>query len=550
MDGGNQPAMKKRTAIIIGAGPAGLTAAHELLERTDIKPIVLEMSTYMGGIARTINYKGNRIDIGGHRFFSKSDRVMDWWNRIMPVQGMPSPTSGAAVEVSYQNKKRAIEVQADGPDPDREDVVMLVRNRLSRIYFLRKFFNYPLTLDVQTARNLGLARLFRIGSTYLAARVRPRAERSLEDFFINRFGTELYATFFRDYTEKVWGVPCSKIGPEWGAQRVKGLSITSVLMHALKKIVSSESSIAQKEVETSLIERFLYPKLGPGQMWELVADRVRAMGGEILTEHAVEGLDLDGSTIVAVTARDCRTGEHKVFRGDHVFSTMAVRDLIQCTAGDVPEDVRRVASQLEYRDFMTVGLLVNKLKLRHGSRGGQTDLVPDNWIYIQEPDVKVGRLQIFNNWSPYMVSDPSKVWIGLEYFCNEGDEMWSMKDDDFAAFAIAELAKIDIIEPQEVLDHTVIRVPKTYPSYTGSYNEFARVRAFTDAIENLFLIGRNGMHRYNNQDHSMLTAMTAVDNLLASRTSKANIWDINTEDEYHEEKRADSEVQAQPVEAG
>jgi protoporphyrinogen oxidase len=530
---------EKRTAIIIGAGPAGLTAAHELLERTDVKPIVLEMSTYMGGIARTINYKGNRIDIGGHRFFSKSDRVMDWWNRVMPIEGVKGQNGKRDVAVSYQNKTRTIEVQADGPDPDREDIVMLVRSRLSRIYFLRKFFNYPLTLDVETMKNLGPVRLAKIGTSYVLARVRPREEKTLEDFFINRFGYELYATFFRDYTEKVWGVQCSQMSAEWGAQRVKGLSITAVLTHALKKLVSSDASIAQKNVETSLIERFLYPKLGPGQMWELVARRVQDKGGEVLTERVVEGLSLEGSKISAVHVRDTKSGEQKTLRGDYVFSTMPVRELIGSMRGAVPARVKKIASELQYRDFITVGLLVNKLKLKaRATAPGRPAIVPDNWIYIQEPDVKVGRLQIFNNWSPYMVSDPSKVWIGLEYFCNEGDALWSMDDAAFAKMAIAELAKIDIIEADQVVDHTVIRVPKTYPSYTGSYDQFAEVRAFTDTIENLFLIGRNGMHRYNNQDHSMLTAMLAVDNILAGDSQKANIWEINTEDEYHEEKKA------------
>jgi protoporphyrinogen oxidase len=526
----------KRTAIIIGAGPAGLTAAYELLERTDIQPIVLEMSTYMGGIARTINYKGNRIDIGGHRFFSKSDRVMDWWRSMMPIQGAQS--AGGTLKVSYQNKSRDIAVQADGPDPDHEDLVMLVRSRLSRIYFLRKFFDYPLKLDIATAMNLGLPRLVKIGMSYTAARLRPRPERSLEDFFINRFGQELYATFFRDYTEKVWGVPCSQIGPEWGAQRVKGLSVTAVLLHALKSLVPRDGSIEQKDTETSLIERFLYPKFGPGQMWELVADKVRARGGAILTEHAVDGLALRDGAISEVRAVDERTGEKKTFIADYVFSTMPVRELIAGIDGAVPEDVRAIAAGLQYRDFMTVGLLTKKLKIRPepSQPGGENGTVPDNWIYIQEPDVKVGRLQIFNNWSPYMVSDPSKVWIGLEYFVNEGDELWTMEDKAFAEFAVRELAKIDIIDPADVLDHTVIRVPKTYPSYTGSYTQFDRLRAFTDTIPNLFLIGRNGMHRYNNQDHSMLTAMTVVDNLIEGRREKSNVWQINTEDEYHEEK--------------
>jgi protoporphyrinogen oxidase len=509
----------------------------------------------MGGISRTINYKGNRIDIGGHRFFSKSDRVMDWWRQHMPIEGADDG-GGGPVDISYRNKTRAIERATKGPNPEREDVVMLVRSRLSRIYFLRKFFNYPLTLDLETAKNLGVTRLCKIGASYAAARLRPREERSLEDFFINRFGHELYATFFRDYTEKVWGVPCSQIGPEWGAQRVKGLSITRVLLHALKNLTASDASIAQKNIETSLIERFLYPKFGPGQMWELVADKVRARGGVILTEHAVTGMAFENGAVTEVNALDRTSGQAKTFKADYVFSTMPVRELIAGLRGPVPENVRAIAAGLQYRDFMTVGLLLRKLKLRSArattlvgkppSPAGARN-VPDNWIYIQEPDVKVGRLQIFNNWSPYMVSDPDKIWIGLEYFVNEGDELWSMEDKAFAEFAIRELAKIEIIDPADVLDHTVIRVPKTYPSYTGSYTQFDTLRAFTDTIGNLFLVGRNGMHRYNNQDHSMLTAMTVVDNLVAGTSSKHNVWDINTEDEYHEE-RSDPSAEPQAAE--
>jgi protoporphyrinogen oxidase len=523
--------MKQRVAIIIGAGPAGLTAAYELLKRTDIKPIVLERSEYMGGIARTVSYKGNRIDIGGHRFFSKSDRVMNWWFQFLPVQ-----TSQAAhMLISYHQKTRKIKAQETG-DPEETDLVMLVRQRKSRIYFLRRFFDYPISLSKDTLQKLGLARTMRIGVSYMQAVIRPiRNEHNLEQFFINRFGKELYKTFFQAYTEKVWGIPCDKISAEWGAQRVKGLSITKAITHYVRKLRGSKQDLAQKESETSLIEQFLYPKLGPGQLWEEVARQVRDMGGEILTGSLVGRIEHADGRIAAVEAKNAANGEFRRFEGDYFFSTMPVKDLLNAMDPPPPAAVREVGNQLIYRDFLTVGLLCQKLKVR--DEHAQADsLIKDNWIYIQEPDVKLGRLQIFNNWSPYMVADRSKVWLGLEYFCFEGDKLWQMSDDELVRLGTKELAMIDIVEETQVLDGTVIRMDKTYPAYFGSYDRFPEIRSFVDEIQNLFLVGRNGMHKYNNQDHSMLTAMVAVDNIASGSTDKENIWSVNTEQEYHEEK--------------
>ncbi len=515
-------------AVIIGAGPAGLTAAYELLTRTSIKPVILEQSTRFGGIATTINYKGNRIDIGGHRFFSKSDRVMNWWLERMPVE------AGQADQqtITYHNKQREIAVSPSGPDPQHTDVVMLVRSRLSRIYFLRTFFSYPIALGVDTIRKLGLWRTFRIGMSYLKSVLLPiRREENLEQFFINRFGEELYRTFFKSYTEKVWGVACQDINAEWGAQRIKGLSVLKTLSHALKKAIGlGQQDIAQKATETSLIERFLYPKLGPGQMWEEVARQVVALGGEIHLDYTVDKLHTDGKTVTAVEAVHA-SGERRTFASNHVFSTMPVKDLVRALDADVPADVRTVAEGLMYRDFITVGVLVDRMKVSGGDR-----FVRDNWIYIQEPDVRVGRLQIFNNWSPYMVADPSTVWLGMEYFCNEGDDLWQKSESEMVGFASEELDRIGIIDRTSVLDATVIRMPKTYPAYFGTYNRFDMVRSYLDGFDNLFLIGRNGMHKYNNQDHSMLTAMIAVDNIIAGRTDKSNLWSVNTEQEYHESR--------------
>ena len=527
---------KQKIALIIGGGPAGLTAAHELISKTEIKPIVIELSKDMGGISKTVNYKGNRIDIGGHRFFSKSDKVMDWWRNILPIQALDKTVP---LQLQYQKKKASIDIDANGPDASVTDKVMLVRNRMSRIYFLRNFFSYPISLSFQTLRKLGVIRSFRIGMSYMASAVFPiKNEVSLEDFLINRFGRVLYETFFKDYTEKVWGVPCNEIPSEWGAQRIKGLSIWKTIVHALLKAPKKNSSIAQKNIETSLIENFLYPKYGPGQMWEEVSRIVNEKGGEIRRTSKVIGLSCDDDKVLACEIENLETKEKYSLEADYVFSTMPIKELIVAIGDKVPKAVKGVSDGLVYRDFITVGVLLKKLRVKNQSnQTTYNDLIPDNWIYIQEKEVKLGRLQVFNNWSPYMVKDPDTVWLGLEYFCNEGDVLWQKSDEDFAQFAINELVAIDMIDKDDVLDHTVIRMPKTYPAYFGTYDRFDELRNYTDQIENLFLIGRNGMHKYNNQDHSMLTAMEAVGNIISGRKDKGNIWDVNTEQEYHEESK-------------
>ena len=531
-----------RTAILIGAGPAGLTAALEFLRRSDVHPIVLEASHEIGGISRTIRYNGNRIDIGGHRFFSKSDRVMNWWMDLMP------PEAGVDTQhaLRHQNKQRTLNTTAAGLTPENTDLVMLVRPRKSRIYFLRRFFDYPIKLTADTLGKLGLLRTLKIGISYLRARLFPRkVEKSLEDFLINRFGRQLYLTFFKSYTEKVWGVPCEQISAEWGAQRIKGLSLTTAVLHFVKKAFtpSRNQAIQQKGTETSLIEKFLYPKYGPGQLWEHAADLIRNQGGEILLGWRATRLFVEGDTITAVEAVS-DSGLRRRFAADYVFSTMPVRELIDAMDTPIPAEVREVSDGLQYRDFITVGLLVDKLRVREADGG----TLKDNWIYIQEPDVLVGRLQIFNNWSPYMVADPNKTWIGLEYFCYQTDALWKMADEDLKKFAIAEVEKIGILHAADVSDSHVVRVPKTYPAYFGTYDRFHVIREFLDRYHNLFLVGRNGMHKYNNQDHSMLTAMTAVDNILAGVQDKENVWSINTEMEYHEEEsKQESRASSSPT---
>jgi protoporphyrinogen oxidase len=530
--------MAERRALIIGAGPAGLTAAFELVKRTDIQPIVLEKGDFMGGISRTVRYKDNRMDIGGHRFFSKSDRVMNWWMQVMP----PEASAAGSHNITYRRQSREVAtaspVSAEAPDPRLDDRVMLIRNRKSRIYFLRQFFDYPIQLSVKTLKGLGLWRTVKIGVSYSKSlAIREKPEKTLEQFLINRFGKELYLTFFKSYTEKVWGVPCDRISAEWGAQRIKGLSITKAVRHFLKKAFERKSSadVAQKGTETSLIEKFMYPKLGPGQLWEYVSADVKANGGVVKTGWNVEKLYADGFHITAAEAVNAETGERETIEADYFFSSMPVKELMRCLQAPIPANVLEVSDGLIYRDFITVGLLLRKLKIRDDTARG-SKLLSDNWIYIQEPDVMVGRMQIFNNWSPYLVGNPENAWIGLEYFCNDTDDIWKKCDADMIQFAKDEMEKIGIIESADVLDGCVIRVPKTYPAYFGTYERFDEIKDYVSQFDNLFLVGRNGMHKYNNQDHSMLTAMTAVDNIIEGRVDMSNIWALNTEMEYHESK--------------
>lgn len=528
----------QKKAIIIGAGPAGLTAAYELLKRTDIQPIVLEKSEHIGGISRTINYKGNRMDMGPHRFFSKSDRVMQWWLNLMPLE----EGDGKSFTISYQNKAREIrrEDSSTAQGTRTSDKRMLVIQRLTRIYFLRRFFAYPIQLSIDTLKTLGLVRTVKILFSFIHAKLFPRKPAAtLEDFIINQFGQALYLLFFKDYTEKVWGVPCHEISAEWGAQRIKGLSLSKALGQAIRSSNRKKNTdLRQKETETSLIEQFLYPKYGPGSLWEEVARQVEEMGGKVYLNQDVQRIATDGKHVTCVHTINNLTGHTGAWEGAYFFSTMPVQELIGDMGAEVPQEVQQIAAGLQYRDFINVGILLKQMAARGKAPGQYEKLdLKDNWIYIQERDVKVGRLMIYNNWGGGMIKDPDTTWLGMEYFCNKEDDFWALDDTTIQSYAIMELEKMGLGRAEDVLDSTVRRMEKTYPAYFGTYKDFTKIREYTDQLANLFLVGRNGMHKYNNADHSMLTAMVAVDNICAGIVAKENIWAINTEQEYHEEKK-------------
>ena len=515
-----------KNVIIIGGGPAGLTAAYELLRdgSGEYRVTILEESETLGGISQTVRYHGNRMDIGGHRFFSKDEQIMKWWSDLMPVQGKPA----------YDDKVLGREkpLSENGPDPQKEDVVMLVRDRVSRIYYKKCFFDYPVTMNFNTIRNMGLLTTLRAGFSYLKSAICKLPEDNLENFYINRFGRVLYSMFFEGYTEKLWGRHPSEIAADWGAQRVKGLSILAILRDMLRKMFGRKNNA---NAETSLIEQFWYPKYGPGQLWELVGEKVQEMGGEIRFGCKVQKLrTADGK----ITGVQCQTPEGETeISGDIFISSMPVRDLV-AGMDDADENINRIAAGLPYRDFVTVGLLVKKLELKNQTdRRTLANIVPDCWIYVQDKGVKLGRIQIFNNWSPYMVQKPEDtVWIGLEYFCDEGDAFWNMTDEECIAFAVRELRKMGVIQKGVCLDAHREKVRKAYPAYFDTYSEFGQVVGFLNGYENLFCVGRNGQHRYNNMDHSMLTAIRAAEAIKAGSTDKSGIWDVNTEKKYHESK--------------
>jgi len=520
--------MKK--ALIIGAGPAGLTAAYELLKRGggEYSVTVLEESTDMGGISKTVNYKGNRMDMGGHRFFSKVERVNQWWENMLPMQGAP-----AYDDIILGNRKK---LKKGGPDPEKEDRVMLNRNRVSRILFNSRFFDYPISLKPETFINMGFLTTLQVGFSYLFSILHKRPERSLEDFYINRFGKKLYSMFFEHYTENLWGRHPRDIDPSWGAQRVKGLSIVAIIKDVFSKLLPGSGN---RHVETSLIESFSYPKLGPGELWDVTAAEIEAMGGEIIRQARAVAVKTDAAMGLIKGVTYVKNGTEHYLEADYVISSMPIKDLVE-GMNDVPRGIQEIASDLPYRDYMTLGILVPKINLKNETRiRTVSNIVPDNWVYVHERSVKLGRFQIYNNWSPYLVKDlKNTLWIGLEYFANEGDRLWSLSDDKFTRFAVSEVVKMGLIDsPDDVLDSHVERVKKAYPAYFDSYDRIDEVVSFLNGFTNLFCVGRNGQHRYNNIDHSMMTSFLTVDSILEGKTDKRDIWNVNTEKEYHENKK-------------
>ncbi len=517
-----------KNVVIIGAGPAGLTAADTLLKEgnREYNITVLEESDAIGGISRTVKYNGNRMDIGGHRFFSKDERVMKWWADKLPVQGAP------AFDDKILNREKRL--SPGGPDPEKEDNVFLIRNRVSRIYFLNKFFDYPISMKPQTFINMGFKRTVESGVTYIASCLHKREENSLEDLYINHFGKTLYSIFFEGYTEKLWGRHPSQIDPSWGKQRVKGISVSEVVKNALGKLFNN----GKASDETSLIEEFYYPKYGPGQLWEKVADDVKNGGASIVMNAKAVGVNSNGGNLTSVTY--LKDGKETTINADIVMSSMPVKDLVDSMSFDVPGDIKRIADGLPYRDFVTVGLLVDTLKIKN-----KTDIktinniVPDCWIYVQDTHVKLGRIQVFNNWSPYLVNKPKDtVWIGLEYFCTEGDSFWNMTEEECVSLAVDELVSMGVISSRaNVLDSHRERVKKAYPAYFDTYSEMDKLVDYLNGFDNLYCIGRNGQHRYNNMDHSMATAFEAVDAIVNNKSDKSAVWNVNTEQEYHEEKK-------------
>lgn len=436
--------------VIAGAGPAGITMALEL-QKSGFKNITIyEMDSQVGGISKTFNYKGNRIDIGGHRFFSKSDWVMNWWVDILPVEKNDLHN----LKLKYRGESReGLPGSGEVQDPEK---VMLVRDRLSRIYFNKKFFGYPLKLNIDSLKNLGIKKTIAYGMSFAYAKINPRKpEKSLEDFIVNRFGNGLYRQFFKEYTEKVWGVECHEISADWGAQRIKSLSILSALTQALK----SSLGIGKGDpIQTSLIEQFIYPKYGPGQMWEEAAEKFKKNGGFIEMETRVVSMEINDNFVKSVGV-EANNGTKKIVDCDYFASTMPIKELINISKNNWSGDMVSVANDLQYRDFITVGLLYDSKNIK--------EELKDNWIYIQEPGVNVGRVQIFNNWSPYMVSNENKIWIGLEFFCRETDDLWKMDDEALKKLAQSEMRKIELVNSGNALDAVVLRVPKAYPGYFG-----------------------------------------------------------------------------------
>ena len=528
----------KRKIVIIGAGPAGLTAAYYLLKNdSNYDVTILEQDNQVGGISKTVDFNGYKMDTGIHRFFTKNDEVEKIWEELLPLQSKP------AYDDILLGKTKTI--PENGSNPETEEKSMLIKERVTRIYYGRKFYDYPVSLNFTTIKNMGLLTLIKAGFSYIKACIIKKEENSLENFYINRFGKVLYSMFFESYTEKVWGVHPSGISADWGAQRVKGLSIKAVIKDIIQKAFGNKK---KENTETSLIEQFIYPKLGAGQVYEEMANRIIEMGGKIILNAKVTNINIQKDKIKKICYNQDKQEKEIVLdiKKDKCISSMPIKDLFNGMKNTIPEEVYNIATNLPYREFMSVGLVVNKIKLKNNTKIKTiSDIVPDNWIYIQEPDVKLGRVQIFNNWSPYIFRNKedikNKVFLSLEYFCSEGDEYWNMSDEEFIKLAKEEAVKIGLLDKDAKVEETVrIKINKAYPAYLGKYKEIDKVIDYLNSVENLYCIGRNGQHRYNNMDHSMLTGIEVAKNIINNNKEKSNIWNVKVEKEYHEEKKKDA----------
>ena len=512
--------MKK--VVIIGAGPAGLSCAYRLLKNNKkIDVTIIEEDTQVGGISKTVNYKGNRMDVGGHRFFTKNEEVKKLWLDILPLQGKPSYD-----DIILNTVK---EFSEGGPDPEKEDEVMLVRGRVSRIFYNRKFFDYPINLNFKTIKNMGFGTTIISGFSYIKSSCFKLEEVNLENFYINRFGKKLYSMFFKEYTTKLWGRTPSEIDSSWGSQRVKGISIRKVLIDYFMRLFKLEN----KNKETSLIESFLYPKYGPGEFYEVLASKIEEMGGKIILNSKVVEIENDTKTIKKVKYICCEQATS--LKCDYLVSSMPMKDLVEGMK-NIPKNIRKISNDLPYRDFVTIGVLVPKLAFNDREAKTIHGGINDNWIYVQDPSVTMGRIQIFNNWSPYMVKKPvDTIWMGLEYFCSEGDDFWNKSDEELKELASLELKKMKMIDC-DIMDSCVIRVKKAYPAYFDSYKDIGVLRKHLNKYKNLYCIGRNGTHSYNNMDHSILSGFICADMIKDDDHDLNKLWNVNVDKSYQEEK--------------
>lgn len=509
--------------VIVGAGPAGLSCAYKLLNNNKkLEVIIIEADSQVGGISKTINYKGNRMDLGGHRFFTKNDEVKDFWFKILPLQG-----SKAYDDIILDLDKP---LKKGGPDPEKEDRVMLVRNRVSRIYYNKKFFDYPVNLNFTTLKNMGFGTSINCGFSYIKSSMFKLDEINLENFYINRFGKKLYSMFFKEYTTKLWGRTPKDIDSSWGSQRVKGISIRKVIADYFQRLFK----IKNNHKETSLIESFYYPKYGPGELYEYVAKEIEKMGGKILLNSKIIKINNLNNNIKSITYMN--GDKKKELNCDVLVSSMPMKELVD-DMNKIPKKIKDISSNLPYRDFITIGVLVDKLDLKpHKKIKTIHGTIPDNWIYIQDGSVSMGRVQIFNNWSPYMVKYPKDtIWMGLEFFCSEGDTFWNKSDKQLVSLAKKELIKMGFIS-SDILDSYVYRVKKAYPAYFDSYNEIGKLREYLNNIDNLYCIGRNGTHSYNNMDHSIYSGFVCAEMIKNNNHDLDKLWNINVDDSYQEEK--------------